>query len=60
MLFTYDVQIGLYCLTLLIPLIAINRSYARKSQGLNQNLNDQLEQEVTILATRREAPRSNL
>ncbi len=49
MLFIYDVQIGLYCLVLLIPLIVINRSYAQKSQGLNQNLNNQLEQEVTIL-----------
>ncbi len=49
MLFIYDVQIGLYCLALLIPLIAINRSYAHKSQRLNQNLNNQLEQEVTIL-----------
>jgi ABC-type multidrug transport system fused ATPase/permease subunit len=49
MLFIYDMQIGLYCLFLLIPLIIINRSYAQKSQGLNHNLNNQLEQEVTIL-----------
>lgn len=49
MLFIYDVQIGVCCLALLIPLIVINRSYAQKSHGLNQNLNNQLEQEVTVL-----------
>ncbi|MCC3410651.1 MULTISPECIES: ABC transporter six-transmembrane domain-containing protein [unclassified Microcoleus] len=50
MLFIYDIQIGAYCLALLIPLILINRSYAQKSQRLNQNLNNQLEQEVTVLS----------
>jgi ABC-type multidrug transport system fused ATPase/permease subunit len=49
MLFIYDAQIGLYCLFLLVPLVVINRSYAQKSQGLNQSLNNQLEQEVAIL-----------
>jgi ABC-type multidrug transport system fused ATPase/permease subunit len=49
MLFIYDVQVGLYCLGLLIPLVIINRGYARTSQKLNQNLNNQLEQEVTVL-----------
>jgi ABC-type multidrug transport system fused ATPase/permease subunit len=49
MLFLYDVQIGLYCLALPIPLIAIAQRYAQKSQKLNRNLNSQLEREVTVL-----------
>jgi ABC-type multidrug transport system fused ATPase/permease subunit len=51
MLFFYDGQIGLYCLALLIPLLVINLIYARKSRRLNENLNDQLEREVEIIAT---------
>lgn len=49
MLFIYDPHIGLSCLTLLIPLLVVNQSYARQSRGLNQNLNDQLEQEVEVI-----------
>jgi hypothetical protein len=49
MLFIYDGHIGLYCLALLVPLVALNYVYAQKSEGLNQKLNNQLEQEVTVL-----------
>jgi ABC-type multidrug transport system fused ATPase/permease subunit len=51
MLFFYDGQIGLYCLALLIPLLVVNLIYARQSRRLNENLNDQLEREVEIIAT---------
>lgn len=49
MLLIYDVQIALYCLLLCIPLFGINYFYARKSLGLNHQLNNQLEREVDIL-----------
>jgi ABC-type multidrug transport system fused ATPase/permease subunit len=52
MLFLYDRQIGGYCLTLLIPLLVVNRVYARRSRHLNQKLNDQLEAEVEVLSDR--------
>jgi ABC-type multidrug transport system fused ATPase/permease subunit len=50
MLFFYDVQLSLYCLLLLVPVIALNYAYLHKSQRLNQKLNDQLEYEVEILS----------
>ncbi|MHC5853054.1 ABC transporter six-transmembrane domain-containing protein [Nostoc sp.] len=49
MLFIYDIQMGFYCLTLLIPLFIINRIYVGKSIELNRKLNDRLEYEVEIL-----------
>ena len=52
MLFWYDLQIGLYCLFLLIPVVFINRYFGKLSLRLNQKLNDQLEQEVDILTER--------
>jgi ABC-type multidrug transport system fused ATPase/permease subunit len=50
MLSVYDAQITLYCLFLLIPLVALNHFYAQKSLTLNHQLNSQLEHEVDILA----------
>lgn len=50
MLFFYDVQLALYCLLLLLPLIGLNYFYLRKSQRFNQKLNDQLEHEVEVLS----------
>lgn len=52
MLFIYDWQIGGYCITLSIPLLVINRVYARRARRLNQKLNDRLEAEVEILSNR--------
>ena len=49
MLFIYDIQMGFYCLTLLIPLFIINHIYVGKSIELNRKLNDRLEDEVEIL-----------
>jgi ABC-type bacteriocin/lantibiotic exporter with double-glycine peptidase domain len=49
MLFFYDIQLALYCLLLLLPLIGLNYFYLRKSQRFNQKLNDQLEYEVEVL-----------
>jgi ABC-type multidrug transport system fused ATPase/permease subunit len=50
MLFTYDWQIGVYCLLLLLPLIVVNYVYSYKTRLLHQKLNDQLECEVHILS----------
>lgn len=50
MLLFYDAQLALYCLLLLLPLIGLNYFYLRKSQRLNQKLNDQLEHEVKVLS----------
>jgi ABC-type multidrug transport system fused ATPase/permease subunit len=50
MLLVYDVQIALYCLLLCIPLWVLNYFYAQRSLALNRQLNNQLEQEVDILA----------
>jgi ABC-type multidrug transport system fused ATPase/permease subunit len=50
MLFTYDWQIGFYCLLLLLPLSAANYIYSYRTRLLHQKLNDQLECEVQILS----------
>jgi ABC-type multidrug transport system fused ATPase/permease subunit len=50
MLFTYDWQIGVYCLFLLIPLSVVNYVYSYKTRLLHQKLNDQLECEVHTLS----------
>jgi len=50
MLTFYDLQIAFYCLLLLLPIVPINITYARKSLLLNHHLNNQLESEVDILA----------
>lgn len=49
MLFFYDVQIGLACLVLVMPITYLSRSYARRTLNLNTQLNDQREREVEIL-----------
>ena len=49
MLFIYDLQIGSYCLSLLLPLIVVNIFYGRKSRYLNSRLNDRLEREVDVM-----------
>lgn len=52
MLTLYDWPIALYCLLLLMPLWVVNQRYAHQSFNLNQKLNDQLENEVNVLAAR--------
>lgn len=48
-LFWYDMAIGLACLALVLPLLAINRWLARRSLALNRGLNDRLEREIDVL-----------
>ncbi|MBL8298327.1 MAG: hypothetical protein JNN30_08275 [Rhodanobacteraceae bacterium] len=48
-LFWLDTAIGLACLGLVLPLLAINRWLARHSLALNRRLNDRLEREVDVL-----------
>lgn len=51
MLMTYDVMSAVYCTLLIIPLVAINWWYARRSYRLNIQLNDQQEREVGVLTS---------
>lgn len=44
-----DPAIGLACLALVAPLLAINRWLARRSLALNRGLNDRLEREIDVL-----------
>ena len=48
-LFWYDTAIGLACLALVLPLLAINRWLAQRSLALNRGLNDCLEREIDVL-----------
>jgi ABC-type multidrug transport system fused ATPase/permease subunit len=48
-LFWLDPAIGAVCLFLLVPSSMINARLARKSQGLNEGLNNRLEREVGLL-----------
>jgi len=50
-LFWLDPAIGTVCLLLLIPSTLVNGRLARKSQSLNEGLNDRLEKEVGLLQT---------
>lgn len=52
MLLFYDELSAIYCAVLLVPLIAINWWYTRRSYGLNVELNNQQEREVTVLTER--------
>ncbi|MDZ4834010.1 MAG: ABC transporter six-transmembrane domain-containing protein [Candidatus Melainabacteria bacterium] len=49
MLFFYDVQIGLACLALVMPISLLSRHYAKRTLHLNTQLNDQREREVAVL-----------
>ncbi|MDQ3764603.1 MAG: ABC transporter six-transmembrane domain-containing protein [Actinomycetota bacterium] len=49
MLLFYDERSAMYCAVLLVPLIAVNWWYIRRSYRLNVELNDQQEREVTVL-----------
>ncbi len=51
MLFWYDLQIGLVCLAVLVPMCIFNFRYLHRSVTLNRQLNDQLEKEAEIIAT---------
>ncbi|HSX62373.1 MAG TPA: ABC transporter six-transmembrane domain-containing protein [Tahibacter sp.] len=48
-LFWLDTYIGLACLALILPLLAINRWLAGRSLALNRGLNDRLEREIDVL-----------
>lgn len=48
-LFWLDPAIGAACLLLLVPSTLINRRLAKRSQSLNEGLNDRLEKEVGLL-----------
>ncbi len=49
MLFMYDMQIGLACMVLILPISLLSRRYAKRTLQLNTQLNDQREREVAIL-----------
>ena len=50
MLLFYDWALTLLCMGMLVPLCLINFVYGRKTLELNEQLNDQLEREVGVIA----------
>lgn len=48
-LFTYDLLIGAAVTLLFVPVAVLNRGYMRRSLMLNAALNNQLEQEVSVI-----------
>ena len=53
-LFYYDLVIGAVAALLFIPVAIINRRYMRRSLGLNEGLNNQLEHEVQVIEAAQE------
>lgn len=54
MLFTYSVQSALYCLVLIVPIVAVNWWYAHRAYTFSKELNDQQEREVRIITSEAE------
>ncbi len=52
LLFFYDTQVVLLCLLMLIPVSITSYIYGKRMRRLNKFKNDELEQQVNILATR--------
>jgi hypothetical protein len=59
MLIVYDRPLVLLCGVTLTPLLILSRRLARRSSGLNAELNDQLEREVEVIEDGRDAPVSD-
>lgn len=52
LLFFYDAQVVLLCMTMLIPVTVISYIYGKRMRKLNQFRNDELEKQIDVLATR--------
>ncbi len=52
LLFFYDVQVVMVCLLMLIPVTIISYFYGKHMRRLNKLKNDELEQQVSVLATK--------
>lgn len=50
LLYFYNKQVVLICLTMLLPVIIIGFSYGKKMSALNQLKNDELEKQVGVIA----------
>jgi ABC transporter transmembrane region len=48
----YDKEIVLFCLAMLVPVSIFGFFYGKKMRRLNQSKNDELEQQVNVLATK--------
>jgi hypothetical protein len=51
LLYFYDKQVVLICLTVLIPVTALSYFYGKKMKQLNKAKNDELEQQVDIISS---------
>jgi ABC-type multidrug transport system fused ATPase/permease subunit len=52
LLFFYDTQVVLLCLLMLIPVTITSYFYGKRMRRLNKLKNDELEQQINVLATR--------
>jgi ABC-type multidrug transport system fused ATPase/permease subunit len=52
LLFFYDTQVVLLCLLMLIPVTITSYFYGKRMRRLNKFKNDELEQQINVLATR--------
>lgn len=48
----YDTQVVLLCLSMMIPVTVASYFYGKRMRVLNKNKNDELEQQVNVLATK--------
>jgi ABC-type multidrug transport system fused ATPase/permease subunit len=52
LLFFYDTQVVLLCLLMLVPVTITSYIYGKRMRRLNKFKNDELEQQINVLATR--------
>ncbi len=52
LLFFYDAQVVMLCLLMLLPVTVISYFYGKRMRRLNKLKNDELEQQVSVLATK--------
>nr|WP_294906923.1 ABC transporter six-transmembrane domain-containing protein [uncultured Lacibacter sp.] len=52
LLFFYDVQVVMVCLLMLIPVTIISYFYGKRMRRLNKLKNDELEQQISVLASK--------
>ena len=52
LLFFYDTQVVLLCMLMLIPVTITSYIYGKRMRQLNKQKNDELEQQINVLATR--------
>jgi ABC-type multidrug transport system fused ATPase/permease subunit len=51
LLFVYDYMVALVCMSILLPVVAVSYFYGKKMRRLNQQKNDELENQVSIIET---------